>query len=81
MYNERQCLENELSIIRPIAMRAKLAALHHFKHRHDGRGNEPARKWIAEFRKSDRPATSARLEAIKAGQPMRNWCASTGQWI
>jgi hypothetical protein len=79
-YTEKQCLQNELQIMHPIALRAKLTALHHFKHRHDGRTSKPARQYLAEYRKAYRADTRARLAAIEAGAPMRAWCEQTGQW-
>lgn len=36
---------------------------HHFKHRHDGRGNQAVRNWIAELRRVDR--ASGYSEALK----------------
>lgn len=55
--------ENVLRIMRPQMQKTFDAALHHFHHRHDGRGFGPARMWLAEVRRID--AASGYSEALK----------------
>ena len=35
MHNEAKCLRNEIAIMRPHWINARLVALHHFANRHD----------------------------------------------
>jgi len=80
MHNEAQCLRNEIAIMRPHWINARLVALHHFANRHDGRTSKPARQWIAEFRRLYRPQAIERLAQIEAGAPMRQWNPDAGRF-
>lgn len=55
--------ENVVRVMRPQIQRATDVALHHFRHRHDGRGFGPAREWIKAVRRLD--ASSGYSEAIR----------------
>ena len=45
--------ENVVRIMRPQILAATRAAMHHYRHRHDGRGPAAARSWVAEARRLD----------------------------
>ena len=56
--------ENTVRIMRHQIEAAKRAAIHHYRHRHDGRGSRLARQWIAEARRLDR--SSGYSEALRS---------------
>lgn len=63
--------ENVVRVMRPQIQRATDAAIHHFRHRHDGRGFGPARMWAKEVRRLDAGSgysDAVRLIKQKAGQ-------------
>ena len=45
--------ETVVRVMRAQILAATLAALHHYRHRHDGRGSTAARSWVAEVRRLD----------------------------
>ncbi len=80
-YTELSCLKNEVSILHNHAVRCKALVIHHFKNRHDGRGNAIAKAWIKDYRNYLRADSRARIAEIEAGSPQKNWCTNTGRWI
>jgi hypothetical protein len=42
---------NSVRILRPQALQLESYIRHHYLRRHDGRGNEPARRWIDAYRR------------------------------
>ena len=78
-YTELQCLRNGINVMQAQADNARRLTLHHFKHRHDGRTNRPARQWLETYRKTYRAADRARLAEIEAGAPQRVW--REGYWV
>jgi len=61
--------ENIVRIMKPQIVNLRSAVAHHFKHRHDGRGNQAVRNWIAELRRVDR--SSGYSEALSQLQGNR----------
>lgn len=58
--------ENRVSIMRGQMNQIRRTIAHHFARRHDGRGKQPARNWIAEYRRLDNASGySAALSQIK----------------
>lgn len=51
---EKICTRNLIAVIRPQIQNARRIVAHHFKHRHDGRGNNCVRNWIGNLRDIDR---------------------------
>jgi hypothetical protein len=46
--------ENIVRMMHPQIVNLRAAIAHHFKHRHDGRGNQAVRNWIAYLRRVDK---------------------------
>jgi hypothetical protein len=46
--------ETIVRVMKPQIINLKVAIACHFKNRHDGRGNQAVRNWIAELRRIDK---------------------------
>lgn len=45
--------ENIVRVMKPQIVNLRAVVNHHYKHRHDGRGNQAVRNWIEALRKTD----------------------------
>ena len=58
--------EAVVRVMRPQILAATRAALHHYHHRHDGRGPAAARSWVAEVRRLDQASGySAAIQQLR----------------
>lgn len=60
------CLRNQVHIVGPTIRHLQRAVVHHYSHRHDGRGSKVVRDWIDALRSADQASGYSNALAMLA---------------